>query len=234
MEVLATDLVSRRRRRVELVIVLGTVLLGLVGAVAVSVGAPTAGRTFAAVSGAAQSLISVGVPLLGVLLVGELRRPIRLNALLPTAGRALGMAMLLAVVGVLICAAVTTLSPSDGRDGPWRNTGMVVLASLLVQVVAQLVGLGMGLLIRRRLLACLATIVLPLGLWGLLGAVAALRPAQSWLTPFPAAQHLLSGLMTPTAWAQWLIVLVVWGVGLPALALVVDQRRRGGRVPSQR
>ncbi|HSU34477.1 MAG TPA: hypothetical protein VLJ88_02345 [Propionibacteriaceae bacterium] len=53
------------------------------------------------------------------------------------------------------------------------------------------------------ILACLATIVVPLGLWFVLGLVPALRPAQAWLTTFPSVQHLLSGEMSPVRWAQW-------------------------------
>ena len=138
---------------------------------------------------------------------------------------ALRPALLIAVVGVLICAVVTALAPSTAAEGRWANAGMVVLGSLLVQGVAQLVGTGMGLLIRRPILAYAATIVLPLGLWRLCGSVAALQPAQAWLTPLPSVQHLLAGEMSPVRWAQWLTVLAIWGVGLNALGLARVSRR---------
>jgi hypothetical protein len=203
------------RRRLLLVMAI-TALLGMLGAVAVTIGTPPAGRTFAAVSGPTQSLMSLTVPFLGVLLVGELRPPIRVAAIQATVGRALGLAMLVAGFGVAVCAIATTVAPSAAGAGRWENAALVALGSLLVQGVAQLVGTGLGLLVRRRVLACLATIVLPLGLWWLLGAVQALRPAQAWLTPYPSVQHLLSGEMSPTAWTQWLAVLAIWGVGLNA------------------
>jgi hypothetical protein len=78
-------------------------------------------------------------------------------------------------------------------------------------------------------LACLLTIVLPLGLWALLGLSDSLRPAQAWLTPFPSAGNLLAGDMTPVRWAQWVVVATVWGLGLNALGL-----RRATRQPSAR
>jgi hypothetical protein len=88
---------------------------------------------------------------------------------------------------------------------------------VLVQIVAQLVGTGLGLLLRPAVIACLATIVLPLGLWFLLGSVAVLRPAQAWLTPFATAQVLLSARMSPWGWAQWLVVALLWGAALNAV-----------------
>lgn len=206
-------------------IVVVTLLLGLLGAVAVAAGSPPAERTFAAVSGPAQSLMSVVVPLLGVLATTELRHPKRSAEVLPAIAGAQGPALLVAAIGVLICAVVTGLAPSAAAEGRWANAGVVVLGSLLVQAVAQLVGTGMGLLIRRPIIAYAATIVLPLGLWALFGAVAVLQPAQAWLTPFPSVQHLLSGEMSPVRWTQWVTVLATWGVGLNALGLARALRR---------
>jgi hypothetical protein len=101
-----------------------------------------------------------------------------------------------------------------------------VLGSVLVQVVAQLVGTGLGLLLRPVILTCLATIVIPLGLWFVLGLVPALRPAQAWLTPFPSVQHLLSGEMSPVRWAQWFVVLLIWGIGLNTIGVLRLRRAR--------
>jgi hypothetical protein len=193
-----------------------TGLLGVVAAIGVPLGTHPAGRTLAAVSEPTQSLMSVTVAFLGVLLVGRLRRPVRPATILSAVGRALVLALLLAGFGVLVCVVATAAFPSAASGGRWSGAGMVVLGSLLVQGVAMLVGTGLGLLIRRRVLACLATIVLPLGLWWQLGAVAVLRPAQAWLTPYPSVQHLLSGEMSPTRWVQWLAVLAIWGLGLNA------------------
>jgi len=193
-----------------------TLLLGLLGAVAVAAGTPPAERTFAVVSGAAQSLMSIVLPFLGVLATVELRRPRPIVVLAAIAG-ALVPALLVAGIGILLCAAVTAIAPSEAAGGRWSQAGVVVLGSLLVQMVAQLVGTGMGLLLRQPVVAYAATVVVPLGLWALLGAVAALRPVQAWLTPFPSVQHLLSGEMDPIRWAQWLTVLALWGLGLNAL-----------------
>jgi hypothetical protein len=221
---------SRGRRWVLAVTLLG----GVGGAIAVAAGVAPAERTFALISGAAHSLMSVGVPILGVLLVAGLRRPAGRTAVLRTVGTALGLALLVAAIGVLVCVAVTAIAPSAAPGGRWANAGVVALGSLLVQGVAMLVGTGLGLLLRRRTVAASATIVLPLGLWALCGALPALRPVQPWITPFPSAQHLLSGEMSPIRWAQWTAVLAIWGVGLHVLGLARAAHRPAGTYDAAR
>ena len=163
MSVSAVERPLRRHRALRTIFVV-TAVLGVLAAVAVAAGTPPAGPTIVAVAGPNQSLMSVTVPFLGVLLVGELRDLVRPARILGAVARALGLAMVVAVCGVLIGAAVTAAFPSDGGSGRWAGAGVVALGSLLVQGVAQFVGTGLGLLIRRPLLACPATIVLPLGL----------------------------------------------------------------------
>ena len=206
-------------------IVAVTLLLGLSGAIAGAAGTPPTERTFAAVSGPAQSLMSIVVPFLGVLATAGIRRPRRASEVLAVVAGALGPALLIAAIGVLICAVTTALAPSAAPEDRWANAGVVALGSLLVQGVAQLVGTGMGLLIRRPTLAYAATIVLPLGLWRLCGSLAALQPAQAWLTPLPSVQHLLAGEMSPARWAQWLTVLAIWGLALNAVGTARAARR---------
>ncbi len=191
-----------------------TVLAGALTAVAVTTGAPPSGVTFAAVSGPVQSLMSVTVPFLGVILVHGLRRPATRSSLVPPILAAAAVAAGFAVVGVALSASATATASSPAPEGRWEHAATVVLGSVLVQVLAQLTGTGLGLLVRRTAVACLLTIVLPLGLWLLLGAVDGLRPAQAWLTPFSSAQHLLAGDMSPIKWAQWSVVAAIWGFGL--------------------
>ncbi|WP_143194133.1 hypothetical protein [Micromonospora sp. CB01531] len=90
--------------------------------------------------------------------------------------------------------------------------------------MAQLVGTGLGLLMRHPAIAFVASIVLPLGLWLLLGAIDVLRPAQA-LTPYSSVRHLLSGQMNALSWVQWLAVLLIWGVSLNALGAAQLRKR---------
>jgi hypothetical protein len=126
------------------------------------------------------------------------------------------VAAIVGAYGVLVCATALAVTSSSVAVGRWDHLASVGVCSVLVQVVAQLVGTGLGLLLRPVVVACLATILLPLGLWFVLGSVAVLRPVQAWLTPYPTVQTLLSGGMSALAWAQWLIVFLLWGVALNA------------------
>jgi hypothetical protein len=196
-----------------------TVLLGVAGAVAVTAFSPPAERTFAATSTAAQLLISVTVPFFGVLLTADLGRGTAAGQPPPPVLRArllaaVAVAVIAAAGGVVVSAAVVAAYPSTAAAGRWQHLGAVVLGSVAVQVTAQLCGTGLGLLVGRRGLAMLGTIVLPLGLWLFLGAVEALRPAQAWLAPVVSAGHLLSGRMSGQSWAQWGVVVLVWGLAL--------------------
>ncbi|MFB9961911.1 hypothetical protein [Sinosporangium siamense] len=100
---------------------------------------------------------------------------------------------------------------------------------MLVQVVACLLGAGLGLLIGSALVAFTATVVLPMGLWVVLGTVEALAPAQGWLTPYSAVRNPLSGQMSAIMWAQWIVVFLLWGVALNAAGILWRKRRSFAR-----
>ncbi|MFI7425809.1 hypothetical protein ACIBPB_02355 [Micromonospora sp. NPDC049836] len=210
-------------RRVLLAV---TLLLGALAAAALALAGPPDDRTFATLSDAAQSLMSVVVPAFGILLVHDVERRPGIVRRTPTLLAAALLAAVVALFGVLVCAAALALTTSSAQD-PWRHFGTVAVGSVLVQLVAQFVGTGLGLLIRRPAIAFVATIVLPLGLWFLLGAVDVLRPVQA-LTPYSSVRHLLSGQMTALNWVQWLGVLLIWGVGLNAFG-VARRRQRATR-----
>ncbi len=203
--------------RAARVIGLITLALAVLIPVLVGLGTPSAERTFVSILGPTQTLISVTVPFLGVLAVHALLRPAPLRAI----GLAILIALLIAIayalLGVATSASVTLALPSAAPGGRWTHSASVVLGSVLVQSLAQLVGTGFGLLVRRTVLACTLTIVLPLGAWLLFGTVPPLEPAQAFLAPFSSAQHLLGGPMAATYWAQWLVMVAIWGVGLNLL-----------------
>ncbi|MFC4147738.1 hypothetical protein ACFO0M_15890 [Micromonospora mangrovi] len=212
--------VGTRRRKWLLA---GTLLLGLTAAVALSAAGQPGDRTLDAMADPVQSLMSVAVPLIGILLAHDLRHAPRTTRLTPTLLAGVLVAAAVGVFGTLACVVALALVPSGTASDPWRHAGTIALGGVLVQVVAVLVGIGLGLLLRSTVLAFLGTIVLPLGCWAVLGAVDVLRPAQA-LTPYASVRHLLSGRMDAAAWAQWCAVLLIWGVGLTALG--ASRRRR--------
>jgi hypothetical protein len=191
-------------------ILIATLGLGVIAAVGLGISGSPTDQTFRGVSGPVQSLISVLAPLVGVMLAKDLRadphRPLGATLM---AAAVVGAVM--GAVGAVVCA-LTTLA-ADPPDA-WAHAGLIALGSVVVQVAAVLVGTGFGLLIRRPVLAFLATIVLPLGLWLILGQVSALKPAQAWLAPYPSAQRWLAGDLPGLAWLQWLVVVLIWAVGL--------------------
>jgi hypothetical protein len=211
-------------RRVLLAI---TLLLGPAVAILVIAGTPPEQRTFAATALPVQLVLSVTVPFFGVLLTHDLRGARRGERLGPrlVAGEILAAAV--GLFGVLVSLVATAVASSDAVGGPWRHTLGVAVGSVLVQLIAQLTGTGWGLLVRPPALAMLATIVVPLGLWLILGAVDTLRPVQQWLTPAASAAHLLSGQMRAVNWLQSLVVVLIWDVGLNAVGV----RRRRARSP---
>ncbi|GGR79484.1 hypothetical protein GCM10010169_24580 [Micromonospora fulviviridis] len=219
--------VGTRTRRVLLAV---TLLLGLLAAAGLALAGPPGDRTFAKLSDVVQSLMSVIVPAFGILLARDLKRATGTTRLAPTLLAATLLATAVAVFGFLVCVTALTVTTSSAQD-PWRHVGTIAVGSVLVQVVAQLVGTGLGLLIQRPAIAFVASIVLPLGLWFLLGAIDALRPAQA-LTPYSSVRHLLSGRMSALNWAQWLGVLLIWGVGLNALGGARLRRKNPGGDPA--
>jgi hypothetical protein len=204
-----------------------TLLLGLLAALALTAAEQPGDLTFSTLSDMVQSLMSVTVPFLGVLLARDLRRTPRTARLIPTLLAAALLAATVGLFGVLVCAAALALAPSGTAPDQWRHAATIALGSVLVQIVAQLVGTGLGLLLRSAVVACLATIVLPLGLWALLGGVDVLQPAQAF-TPYATVRNLLSGRMSAANWAQWLVVLLIWGVGLNIIGVARLKQRKPG------
>ncbi|MDP9795537.1 hypothetical protein J2S43_004049 [Catenuloplanes nepalensis] len=184
---------------------MGVVIAGLM-----VVALPADERTFAFVAFGTHMFMSVVLPFHGVLLGRDL---------LASAGReaapVLGTAVLIGVVAGLAGDLLAVLALA-AAGGTWAGAGTVLVGGVLVQVVANLTGTGLGALIRPAWVACLATIVVPLGLWALLLLV---PPLGDWLTPFPVAGTLLSGDVAAIDWARWTVVALVWGVALNATAV---------------
>lgn len=124
--------------------------------------------------------MSITLPFVVVLLAGDLRR--RPAPVGPTLLAAVVVAATVGLFGDLVCALAVVVSGPDPAVDPWAGAAAVAVGSVVVQVVAQLVGTGLGLLLRPAAVAFLATIALPLGLWFLLG-VGPLRPAQDCRPP---------------------------------------------------
>jgi hypothetical protein len=200
------------------------VLTGLLSAIAVTAAAPPPDRTFAMISAPAQSLMSITVPFLGVLLCAELHREDPRGRIASKLMAATCLAVLFALFGIVVSAVATAAAPGGGV-GRWDDVGAVAVGSVLVQVTAQFIGTGLGMLVRSTLAAILATVVLTLGLWLILGAVDRSGQVQAWLTPYAAARNELSGQMDAEKWAQWTAVAMVWALGMNVAGAMRLSRR---------
>jgi hypothetical protein len=193
-----------------------TLLLGILGTAA---GAQPGGATFVLLSGVVQSLMSVTLPFTGVLIARDSSARLTPRWLAATI-----LAAATGLFGVVVCTVALVIAPAGDAAGRWDHVLLVAVCSVLVQIVAQSVGTGFGLMLRPAIVACLATIVLPLGLWLVLGVAPVLRSIREWTTPYATVQDLLSGHMTALAWAQWSVVVLVWGVTLNALGAAKRKR----------
>ncbi|GAA3639109.1 hypothetical protein GCM10022236_47020 [Microlunatus ginsengisoli] len=202
---------SRRRW----LLIIGCVLVCLAVSVAITASINPAERTVMTVTAPAQSVMSVLVPLIGVLSVADLRRlPGRPDVLSVLVASVL-VAAVVALVGQL--AAVVPVLVASTAPGRWAHLFALTIGCVLVQCVAVLTGTGFGGLFRSRALAFIATVVIPLALWWLLGLTHGLEAGRGWLTPYESARRLLADAMTPATWLQFCVMVLVWTGGLNAL-----------------
>jgi hypothetical protein len=186
-----------------LALLLSTAVLGVLGSSAV-LGYPLAERTFAGVLAPAQLLMSLLVPLIGIVVVSDLRQPpstCARDTATPAILAALVLAALLAMVGSLFAALALALSSTTAPD-PWRSAALLVLGSLLAQVVAVLTGTGLGLLVPSYGVAFGLTL-LPVALWLALGVAGPSRAVRDWILPYGPVRHLLGATMTAASWGSF-------------------------------
>ncbi len=207
---------TSRSARLPVVIITGGTLVAATAATALA--AAGGGLAFTASSSIAQSVISIGVPMVTAVLGARCRgrAPLAVARLLPYV---IGYAVIMAAVGGLITVVVTAAG-----SGNWELAVPAALGSFVAQSVAALIGLGLGTVIGRPVIADLMTIVLPLGLLLLLGLVA--PAAQPWLTPFPNASRWWSGSMAMDGLPPFLVMVLLWCVALNAAGWILQSRRR--------
>ena len=220
--VTAAAAAGRTRRRVVLLVL--TLTLGPALGAALAFLGPPAERTFAVVQGTTQLVISVLLPLVGILLAADVRRA-GATSVVPTCLAAAAIAVKVAVIGLLVAVVATSAAPGI-TPGRWDGAASPAVGGVVVQVVCVLSGVGLGLLLTRPWVAFVASAAVPLGLYAALRAVPPLHGARDWLTPYASAQHLLSGATTPVNWAQAAVVFLLWGVALPVVA-TARVRQRG-------
>ncbi|MEU4426964.1 hypothetical protein AB0F81_40605 [Actinoplanes sp. NPDC024001] len=219
-DTIARTLRSAARTRGRRVLLVVTFAVGALAAAGLMAGLPPAELTFATIAQQVHLLISVPLPFIGVLLANGLRKAAG-GRVLPALAGAVLIAVAAGFAGNAFSVAALAASESTAPD-PWAHAGVIAVAGVLVQILAQLVGTGLGLLIERPVWGCLGTIVLPLGAYTLLAPLGA---ARGWLTPYGAAQEVLAGSAGVAGWAGWTTTALLWGLALNAAGAVLLRRR---------
>ena len=184
-------------------------------------------RNLVHVLGDTSQLVSVLLPVLGILLVTSewsQRTALTTFTLVPRRDRviaakaAAGVALAAAatVVCVAVCAVVLVLA-DHGRAGLWQNAALAIGYVLVFQMLNLLLGVTFGLLFRSTPVAIVVYFAAPTA-WSILtSTVSALAGTGRWLDPSTAWNHLAGGTLTATTWAQVGTAAAVWIV-LPMLA----------------
>ena len=217
---------SRARR--WLLIASGAV--GLLTAGLVAFTGPARDHTFAVISFYTQSAISLPLPFVSILIMtqefGRRARsttPASASSRDATITAKLLASALIAVAGasygVLISVLATSAAALPADQDRWDAAGLIILGSVLVQLIAQLSGAGWGLLLGSSVLAVVADVVVPLGLWIATGAVPGVQGVQAWLAPFASVRNVLSGHMDAQRWAQVGLIVLVWVIALNAAGI---------------
>jgi hypothetical protein len=199
-------------------LLIGAGVSGLAAVLVSALGGGVEDRSFQATCSVIQLTMSLLLPLISILLVT--RSAIRPGRTVIAAQLLAGVALALmaAAYGIVVAAVVTAVLHPGGSA--WRDAGMVVLGSALMQVISQLCGTGFGLLLRSRWAAIVVDVVVPsAAVTALTAPIPVLHRMRPWLEPAQNAGHLLSGQMSAHRWAQCAVVTLIWVVILLTAAL---------------
>jgi ABC-2 type transport system permease protein len=208
-----------------LLVVIALVALGT--AILTAVTGDAGDRNLPHVLGDAVQLVSILLPVLGVLLVtSEWSQHTALTTftLVPRRSRIIaakaGAGALLAVAATVVCIAVSAVvlvAADHGRAGLWHGAGQAIGYAFVYQILNLLLGIGFGMLFRNTPVAVVVYFVAPTA-WSILtGAISALAATGRWLDPSTSWNHLAGGTVTATTWAQVATTAAVW-IALSLLA----------------
>jgi ABC-type transport system involved in multi-copper enzyme maturation permease subunit len=185
-------------------------------------------RNLPRVLGDAIQLVSVLLPVLGILLVtSEWSQHTALTTftLVPRRSRIIAAKVaagaLLAAAAAAVCVAVTAVilvAADHGQAGLWHDAGRAIGYALVFQILNLLLGVGFGLLFHSTPVAIVVYFAAPTA-WSILtGTVSALAGTGRWLDPSTAWNYLAEGgTVSATIWAQIAVAAAVW-IAVPVLA----------------
>ena len=159
------------------------------------------------------------LPIVGILLVTSewsQRTTLITFALVPRRSRVLlakvvaGVLLISAAVPVSLgIAALVTAVAAPGIAGTWSLSGIVLGQTLLLMVMAMLMGLAFGAMLLSPAPAIVLSFALPLA-WSALGSISALRGTARWLDSSKSLEPLTDHAMSATEWARVGTTLALW------------------------
>jgi ABC-2 type transport system permease protein len=214
----------------------GVAAIGIAMTVVATLAGKAQDHTFHQSAASIEGGMAVLLPVVSILLVTSewsQHTALQTFVLTPRRGRVIAaklvagavLAIAVALVGVLLAALATQLADPHPAAGVWRQAGVVVVASVIVQLLSQLSGMGFGLLLLNSPAAIVANFVIPIAWAAAAGGISALHGMQSWLDPAKATENLLGGHMDARRWGQVGVVFLVWVVALIAAGLIRLRRK---------
>lgn len=167
--------------------------------------------------------INILLPIVGILLVTSewsQRTALLTFTMVPQRGRvlvakilaSLALAVAAMVAAFVVSLAATALNPSD--VDAWSISGSVLAQSLLFNVLAMLIGVGLGAAILLSAPAIVASFVLPLAYSAITHLISGLESFGRWTDQGEAYAPLTDHVLNGTEWARVLTASLVW-VGIP-------------------
>jgi ABC-2 type transport system permease protein len=210
-------------------------LVGVAMALLAALTGATTDHTFQNSVSAVEGVISLLLPVLGILLVTSewsQRTALQTFALVPRRNRIVAAKLLagsalavgVAVVGLVLSVLATALT-SHPDSGAWHLAIPVALGGIAVQLLSLLTGMAFGLLLLTTAAAIVVNFVVPLAWAVVAGSVHPLHGVQPWLDSTQPSTYLLEGDLTPNHWAQIGVNALVWVVALLAAGLVRLRRQ---------
>jgi ABC-2 type transport system permease protein len=183
-------------------------------------------RTFASLFGDCVGIVSVLLPIVGLLLVTSewsQRTALTTFTLVPARGRVV-VAKLLAGTALALVAVVASLAFAAAGNliagGSWHITLTHLVSGALYEVFGMLSALALGLLIMHSAAAIVTYFVLPTVIGIVTEVVTALHGPAEWFDPNRSTAPLTDGSIHGAGWAHFAVTVGIWVVLPLALGLL--------------
>jgi ABC-2 type transport system permease protein len=183
-------------------------------------------KTFAAQFGNCVGIVSVLLPIVGLLVVTSewsQRTALTTFTLVPARGRVVVAKLLagslLALVAVAACLAFAAVGNLIAGES-WHFTLKHLLTGALFELFGMLSALALGLAIMNSAAAIVTYFVLPTVIGIVTEVVTALHGPAKWFDPNRSTQSLTDGTTHGAGWAHFAVTVVIWVVLPLAIGLL--------------